>query len=146
MDLDYWMGSTPDEMLDAGPSTYGVERAKRIVALFAEVTTRRNVDEFVSGFTEDCIVNFPPAVVVNGRQALKERMAAGAFGGERPGFVCKKRLRSISGNILGVVWFNEWTDPVTRKKRHTKGVEFWQMDGDRIARWDATASTWDADH
>jgi hypothetical protein len=74
MDLADWTGNTSDEALGAGTSIYSVEKAKQIVALFAEVTTRRNVADFVS-----------------------------------------------------------------------EGVEFREMQGDRISRWDATAASWDAD-
>ena len=66
------------------------------------------------------------------------------FSSGKKDFTCHKRLRSISGNVVGVVWINEWTDAGTGKRMNSKGVEFWTMSGERIARWDAATAVWEA--
>lgn len=145
MHIESITGETSDADLAGGTSVYSVEQAKRIVEAFARTTSEQDVEAFVQGFTEDCVVQFPTAPTVVGHDALR-RLMAGFFSKEgRLDFVCHKRLRAISGNVLGVVWFNDWIDARTRQHRQSKGVEFWVMRGERIARWDACTASWDAD-
>ncbi len=143
MNVEEHSGITSDADLAAGTSVFSIERAKRIVETFARVTTSQDADAFVSGFTENCVVHYPPDAVLRGRQALHERMSR-FFSSGKKDFTCNKRLRSISGNVLGVVWINEWTDAGTGKRMNSKGVEFWTMSGERIARWDAATAVWEA--
>jgi len=136
-------GSTSDADLAAGASAYSIERARRIVQSFAEVTTTRDVEAFAQGFTEDCVVHYPPFSVATGHDGLK-RIMSRLFSGNLVGFVCNKTLRSISGNVLGVIWVSEWIDTKSAKRVHQKGVEFWEMRDDRIARWDAATTVWES--
>jgi hypothetical protein len=136
-------GSTSDSDLAAGAAVYSIQHAKKIVQTFAEVTTSRDVEAFAQGFTEDCVVHYPPFSVATGHDGLK-RIMTRLFSGSMEGFVCHKTLRSISGSVLGVVWISEWIDPQSTKRVYQKGVEFWEMRGDRIARWDAATTTWDS--
>lgn len=141
-DIEDYSGVTPDEHLAAGTAMFSVDRALRVVEVSARVTPSQDAEAFASGFTEDCVVQFPPHPTIFGRAAV-ERRAQGFFETGRQRFVCEKRLRSISGNVLGVVWVNRWIDPDTSLRRMSKGVEFWVMRGERISRWDAVATTWD---
>jgi nuclear transport factor 2 (NTF2) superfamily protein len=126
---------TDDEMLIAGVSVIPVEQAKKLVAFFADVTTRRDIDTFAAGFTADCSVRFN-GTELHGLQALRD------FMGPRLAFYpasyrCTKTLRAISGNVLGVEFDNTWTDAKGKSCRG-RGTEFWVMQGEQIARWDAT--------
>lgn len=131
------VNSTNDNELNAGASTISVAKAKALVDLFARVTTSRNIDDFVNGFTEDCVFRFNCSPEMRGRNALREYMAA-RLSKYPESYRCDKTLRSISGNILGVEFVSTWIDKETSKPMMGRGSEFWIMRGDEIARWDAT--------
>jgi hypothetical protein len=109
----------------------------------AFVTTIVNVSgqSFVAGFTDDCEIHYAPYPPVRGHDGVRQLIER-HFSPDRAGFVCRKQLRAISGDVLGVVWCNSWTDRRTGRAMRSKGVEFWRMRGDRIARWDAAAVAW----
>jgi len=140
-DLDVVAGVTPDADLRAGTAVWNVERARAIVAFFAQVTTTQDVERFVSGFTEDCEVHLSPLEPIRGHDALRTLMGR-FFSADRLEFRCDKQLRAISGDVLGVVWSNRWVDRASGRRMRSKGVEFWVMDGERIARWDAAQNAW----
>ncbi|MCX7382253.1 MAG: nuclear transport factor 2 family protein [Alphaproteobacteria bacterium] len=144
IDITPWTGETPDEMLALGAGEYSVQQAKDIVQLFAEVSTSCDVDAFIQGFTEDSVTSFNDRHDIVGRAALREFMAPRFAAFARPGadFLCRKRLRSLSGNIFGVIWVNHWRNPTTGELRQAKGVEFWAMRSGLIARWDASIVDW----
>lgn len=133
--------ATDDDVLEAGTSVIGVDEARALVKLFADVTTSRDPDAFVAGFTEDSITWFPPQPEVRGRKALRDFMAGG-FGAFGDDFVCTKSLRTISGNVLGVTWVNSWTHRKTGEPMTARGVEFWIMRDGKIARWDCAQVAW----
>ena len=58
----------------------------------------------------------------------------GFLGADRRDFVCRIRLRAISGHVPGVVRVNEWIDPATGRQMHSQGVEFWLMRGEPKVR------------
>jgi nuclear transport factor 2 (NTF2) superfamily protein len=128
---------TNDRELAAGSSELSVAKAREIVALFARVTTSRDIDDFVSGFTEDCVFRFNCSPEMTGRQALREYMGA-RLGRYPDSYKCEKTLRAISGNILGVEFVSTWIDKESGKPMIGRGSEFWIMRGEQIARWDAT--------
>jgi nuclear transport factor 2 (NTF2) superfamily protein len=127
---------TDDAALNAGSAVISVAKAKALVDMFATVTTSRDADAFVKGFTEDCVVRFN-ITEVRGRDALREFMAS-RFARFSDSYKCEKTLRAISGNVLGVAWLSTWEDPKTKEPMKGRGSEFWVMRGDQIARWDAT--------
>ncbi|MDX2203560.1 MAG: nuclear transport factor 2 family protein [Hyphomicrobiaceae bacterium] len=135
---------TDDEVLAAGATEISLQDARALVRLFAEVTTSQDVDAFVSGFTEECVVHFAPAPLIHGREALRHHMAT-FFTSQRRGFVCKKSLRALNGNVLGVTWTNRWTDASTGKAMGSYGTEFWILRGNLIARWDAASAAFPVD-
>lgn len=130
---------TNDDMLAAGPSIYSVAEARRIVQFFAEVTTSQNAEAFANGFTEDCVVLFPPIPILRGRKAVLDWRASRERFND---FVCRKSLRALSGNVFGVTYLSRWTDPKTRAPQERRGVEFWVMDSEQIARWDCCSATY----
>ena len=144
IDITPWSGETPDEVLAAGAREYSVAEAKAIVRRFAEVTTSCDADAFVQGFTEDCVVSYNEHANITGREALRAFMAPRFAGFERPEvrFLCRKVLRSLTGNVFGVIWVNHWIDAKTQKPMRSKGLEFWNMRDGRIARWDAALWAW----
>jgi nuclear transport factor 2 (NTF2) superfamily protein len=131
---------THDETLGAGASVISIQKAKELVALFARVTTTRDAKAFAEGFTQDSITRFN-AAELHGRGELQAFMES-RFALLSDSFICEKTLRSISGNVLGVTWVNHWDDPKTKQKMIGRGSEFWIMDGDLIARWDAVTAIW----
>ncbi|HYD95210.1 MAG TPA: nuclear transport factor 2 family protein [Noviherbaspirillum sp.] len=132
--------TTSDASLSAGAARIPLEHAKALVARFAEVTTSRDASVFAQGFTEDCAVRFN-SVELSGRDAL-QRFMASLFAPIPASFICRKTLRAISGDVLGVEWVSHWTDPETGKAMKSRGSEFWVMRDDRIARWDAVTAMW----
>ena len=97
---------TEDAVLSAGSAVIHVEKAKALVDLFARVTTSRDSEAFVAGFTEDCVVRFN-CTELRGRDELREFMAS-RFARFSDSYKCEKTLRSISGNVLGVAWLSTW--------------------------------------
>ena len=137
-----WAGETPDKVLATGASEYSVADARAIVKRFAEVTTSLDIDTFAQGFTTDCVTSFNEFAEMKGRDALRQFMGA-RFRHLRAagsGFVCRKVLRALTGNIFGVIWLNEWIE--SRKPMRSKGVEFWVMKDGQIARWDCSTTMW----
>lgn len=144
VDITPWTGETPDDVLAVGAREYSVAEARAIVRRFAEVSTSCEVESFVSGFTEDCVVSFNEHADIVGHDALRSFMVPRFTRFSAPGaqYLCRKVLRSLTGNVFGVIWINHWIDAETRKAMRSKGVEFWIMRDGRIARWDAAIAAW----
>jgi hypothetical protein len=144
IDLGPWTGATPDDVLAAGAREYTVAQAKDIVSRFAAVSTSCDIDTFVSGFTEDCSVSFNEHAGMVGHAALRAFMAPRFARFSAPGanYLCRKVLRSLTGNVFGVIWINHWIDEESRRTMRSKGIEFWIMKDGRIARWDASITAW----
>jgi hypothetical protein len=100
-DIAPWTGGTPDSMLAVGAGEYSVAEARAIVSRFAEVTTSLDIDTFVQGFTEDCLVSFDEHAEMKGHDAVRRFMGARFEHFASPGsrFVCRKALRSLTGNV-----------------------------------------------
>ncbi|MCX7364790.1 MAG: nuclear transport factor 2 family protein [Alphaproteobacteria bacterium] len=146
IDITPWTGETPDEVLAAGAGEYSVAEARAIVRHFAEVSTSCDIDAFAQGFTEDCVISFNEHANIVGHAGLRALMAPRFARFTAPGtrYLCRKALRSLTGNTFGVIWINHWIDPETHKTMRSKGVEFWSMRAGRIARWDAAIVAWPA--
>lgn len=144
IDIGPWTGETPDEVLAAGATVYSVAEARALVQRFADVSTSCNLDTFVSGFTEDCVVSFNEHAGLVGHAALRDLMAPRFARFSAPGthYLCRKVLRMLTGPMLGVVWVNHWIDPDTRKTMRSKGLEYWVIRDSRLARWDASITAW----
>ncbi len=133
--------ATDDGTLLADPSVFTLDQAKTLVQLFAKVTSCRDPASFASGFTEDCVAWFPPQPELRGRSALHDFMAAGfkALGDD---YVCTKSLRTVNGNVLGVTWMSTWTNRKSGETMIGRGLEFWIMREQKIARWDCSQTVW----
>lgn len=144
IDILPWSGATPDEMLAIGAREYSVAEAKAIVKRFAEVSTARDLNRFLTGFTENAVVSFNEHADIVGHDALRAFMIQRFTYLGRPGanYLCRKVLRTLNGNVFGVVWVNHWQDPDTGREMRSKGLEYWTMDDGRIARWDASVAAW----
>jgi ketosteroid isomerase-like protein len=84
---------TDDAALAAGASTIGIDHARALVRRFAAVTTSKDVDAFVAGFTDDCIVHYGRFPEMRGKAALRAFMPR-LFPSRLGDFVCRKTLRS----------------------------------------------------
>ena len=138
------LDQTQDDVIASGVSELSVQQAKDLVKLFAEVTTSKNVEDFVSGFTEDCVVQYGEFPVMVGKKQFRpfvEQM----FSPRLEDFVCTKSLRTLNGNVIGGTWNASWIDAATGKTKAGRGIEFWIMRGNQIARWDAAFNAWDID-
>ena len=135
--------STADDVLGTGATQFAVAEARELVAYFAKVTTSKDVDAFLAGFTDDCVVQYGEFQTVIGKKAFRpfvERM----FSQKLKDFVCRKSLRSLNENVIGGTWTAEWTDADSGKRKLGRGFEFWIMRGRQIARWDAAFDFWSA--
>jgi len=133
---------TEDAVLAAGASVLSVEEARAIVQTVSDVSTRQNLEEFLAGFTEDCVVRFNDHPEIWGREALRAFITARRASLNRQNFFCEKRLRCLSGNVLGCSWHTRWTDPTTGKAMEGRGLEFWILRDGKIARWDGSFHGW----
>ncbi len=98
--------ATDDRVLASGSSEIRVDRARELVVLFAEVTTSKDVDDFLSGVTDDCVVQYAEFPIMRGKDELRpfvERL----FSPNLHVFVCRKSLRCLSGNLIGGTWITE---------------------------------------
>lgn len=132
---------TDDTVLACGESAFTVQQARDLVNLFARVTTAKKVDEFLGGFTEDCVVQYGEFPTMVGKAAFRpfvEQM----FSPKLKDFVCQKSLRTLNGNVIGGTWTAQWTDADSGKHKRGRGFEFWIMRGQQIARWDAAFNAW----
>ena len=134
--------ATDEAVIVSGVSEIPLAEAQRLVAMFAEATTAKDVERFLAGFTEDCVVHFGRFPVMRGKGQLRPFVAT-MFSPRLAHFVCRKTLRSVNGNVLGVTWTTEWRDASSGKMKAGRGLEFWIMRGSRIARWDAAFNSWD---
>ena len=124
--------TTDDAVLTSGATTMSVEDARALVKLFAEVTTSKNVEDFLGGFTEDCVVQYGEFPVMRGKDELRP-FVQNMFSDRLKDFVCQKTLRCLNGNVIGGTWTAKWVDAKAGKKKTGRGFEFWIMDGKRIA-------------
>ncbi len=44
-------------------------------------------------------------------------------------------------SVISVEWLNTWIDPASGTEKQSRGSEFWILDQQRIARWDAVVSS-----
>jgi ketosteroid isomerase-like protein len=132
--------TTDDAVLAHGATTtMTVEKTRALVKMFADVTASPDIEAFLSGFTDDCVVWYPPDRPMQGKPALREFLSKRA---NRSDFTCTKQLRTINGNVLGVTWVSQWVDPNAGTRHERRGVEFWIMRGEQIARWDCSTTTY----
>jgi hypothetical protein len=108
------------------------------------VTTSLDINAFVQGFTEDCIVSFNEQAEMRGRESLRQLMGPrfDHLAASGSGFIRRKALRSLTSNIFGVIWLNNRVDAKARRPKRSRGVEFWVMKDSRIARWDCSSTAW----
>lgn len=135
--------ATDDAVIASAASDIPLAEARRLVALFAEVTTSKDVDRFLAGFTDDCVVRFGRFPTMRGKQQLRPFVES-MFSPRLTDFICRKTLRTLSGNVIGVTWISEWVDANSGKRKSGRGFEFWIMRDEQIARWDAAFNSWDA--
>ena len=117
------LDQTSDEVIVSGPSEMSVQEARELVKLFADVTTSKNVDDFLSGFTDDCVIQYGGFPQMTGKEQFRpfvEQM----FSSRLKEFVCTKSLRTLNGNVLGGTWGANWIDAKTGKAKAGRGFEF----------------------
>jgi hypothetical protein len=134
--------ATDDAVLTSGATAMSVADARALVKMFAEVTTSKNVEDFLGGFTEDCVVQHGEFPLMRGKDELRP-FVRNMFSDQLQDFDCQKTLRCLNGNVIGGTWTAKWVDAKTGKRKASRGFEFWIMDGHRIARWDAAFNSWD---
>ena len=102
---------------------------------------RRDIEAFVHGFTEDCIVRFSEQPERRGRAALREFFTARLA--RQKDYRLKKTLLALEGNVLANVWEGTWEDRDTGKAMAGRGLEVWRMRDGMIAVWDAAFNVWE---
>jgi len=128
--------STTDAVLESGATVFTVAEARELVAMFARVTSAKDADAFLDGFTDDCVVQYGAFPMLTGKKALRT-LVKQMFSPRFDNFVCRKSLRCLNGNVIGGSWVSDWVDLDTGTRRSGRGFEFWIMRGRKIARWDA---------
>jgi uncharacterized protein (TIGR02246 family) len=135
--------ATTTEVLERLPTTVmSVQEARALVQAFAEATSKQDVEVFLAGFTDDCIVWYPPAPIMHGKRAFRTFLESRQ---PRKNLVVEKQLRTLNGNVLGVTWNSRWIDPDDGSRHERRGVEFWILRGKQIARWDCATATYPVD-
>ena len=111
----------------------------KVVELFHTV----DVDGLVAGFTDDVVFRFGEQPERQGSAALRALLSARL--GRQEDYRLEKANRGIDGTRLTNTWEGWWTDRVTGKAMAGFGVEFWDMRGDRVERWEAAFNVWGVD-
>lgn len=111
----------------------------KVVALFHEV----DLDGLVAGFTDDVVFRFGEQPEQRGREALHALLSARL--GRQVGYRLVKVNRAVEDNRLTNTWEGSWTDRITGKPMAGFGVEFWDMRGDEVERWEAAFNVWESD-
>lgn len=135
---------TEEEVLGAGATVITVEEARQLVAEFEEITNAKDVDEFLAGYTEDCVVRFGKHPEMRGKAELRP-FVEDMFSPRLQDFVCKKTLRLVNGNVIGGTWTSTWTDEKTGKQKAGRGIEMWIMEDGNVSTWDAVFNAWTVD-
>ena len=78
---------TDDAVVASGVSDISLAEARRLVALFADVTTSKDVERFLGGFTDDCVVQFGHFPTMRGKQQLRPFVES-MFSPRLKDFVC----------------------------------------------------------
>lgn len=111
------------------------DEATRLVKGVEEAFAAADIPRIMGGFTDDAVALFATLPEMRGRAAI-ERFLRARFARQR-NYRLTKRLRMLSGDMLGNVWVGTWQDAQTGKQMEGRGVEFWTMRGSQIARWEA---------
>lgn len=132
---------TDDAVVAGTVSVFTVQQARDLVSFFARVTTEKDVEGFLRGFTEDCVVQYGEFPTMVGKAAFRP-FVVNMFSHKLKDFVCRKTLRTLNANVIGGTWTADWTDADSGNKKSGRGFEFWIMRGQQIARWDAAFNAW----
>jgi nuclear transport factor 2 (NTF2) superfamily protein len=123
--------------------TWTTERAEQLIAGVVALFHAVDVDGLVEGFTPDVVFRFGEQPEQAGRDALRALLTARLA--RQDGYRLTKVNRAITGNRLTNTWEGTWTDRATGKAMAGFGVEFWDMRGSSIERWEAAFNVWEAD-
>jgi nuclear transport factor 2 (NTF2) superfamily protein len=108
---------------------------KRVVSLFMPW----NIDGLVNGFTPECVVRFGTLPEIRGAAALRSFLEARRS--KQKNYRLKKELRTLADDTMTNVWEGEWDDAETGTAMKGFGVEFWKLEGGKIAVWEAAFNT-----
>ena len=126
--------------VEAG-AALSLEEARGIVKQVETLFARADIAGIVAGFAEDAVVHFGDFPEMRGREPI-ERFIRARFARQK-NYRLQKHLRTLMGNIIGNDWDAQWEDGNTGKKMRGRGLEFWDMHGHQIARWDAVFNVWE---
>jgi nuclear transport factor 2 (NTF2) superfamily protein len=102
-----------------------------------------NVESILSGYTDDIVIRFADVPEIRGKAAAEQFLRA-RFARQR-NYRLKKELRIFQGNVIGNYWDGDWEDARTGRKMRGRGTEFWWVVGGKVAIWEATFNSWDAE-
>jgi nuclear transport factor 2 (NTF2) superfamily protein len=119
----------------------GIEEARGIVKQVETLFARGDIPGIVAGFAPDAVVRFGDFPEMTGREAI-ERFIRARFARQK-NYRLQKHLRMVMGTVIGNDWDAQWEDGKTGKPMRGRGMEFWEMRGTQIARWDAVFNVWE---
>jgi uncharacterized membrane protein/nuclear transport factor 2 (NTF2) superfamily protein len=120
-----------------------MEEARAFVAHVESLFMPWNVEALVDGFTEDCVVRFGTVPELRGREALRQFFLARST--RQKGYRLRKQLRGLMNDVICNIWDGEWEDAGTGRRMQGFGVEVWTMRDGKIAIWEASFNTGQAD-
>jgi nuclear transport factor 2 (NTF2) superfamily protein len=91
---------------DRNPRT--AEEAEALVKHVESLFMTWNIDAFVGGFTDDCVVRFGTVPEFRGREALRAFFTARS--GKQRGYRLKKTFRTLMNDTITNAWEGEWQD------------------------------------
>jgi nuclear transport factor 2 (NTF2) superfamily protein len=110
-----------------------LERAQRLL-------NAGDVSEVMKAFTSDVVVRFADFPETYGRPPLEAFLRA-RFARQR-NYRLQKQLRTVSGNVIVCYWDAGWEDGHDGRQMEGRGIELLSMQGDEIAKWEATFNVW----
>jgi uncharacterized membrane protein/nuclear transport factor 2 (NTF2) superfamily protein len=126
---------------DRNPRT--IEEARAFVSHVESLFMPWNVEALVDGFTEDCLVRFGTVPEFRGRDALRQFFLARSA--RQKGYRLRKQFRGLMNDVISNVWDGEWEDEGTGRRMKGFGVEVWMLRDGKIAIWEASFNTGQAD-
>ncbi len=119
----------------AGRNPQTVEEARAFVAHVESLFMPWNIDGWLAGLTEDCVIKFGDLLEFRGKAALEKLFRSRME--RQKDYRLKKEFRALVGDVIANYWEGWWEDRITGKQMHGGGVEIWVMRDGKIAVWEA---------
>ena len=100
----------------------------------------RDIEVVREGFHPDCEITFAGRPWRGGLDAYLEFQAK-QFAAMGDDFTITKTPRLVGDDRIAVTWVATWSEDDQRRESH--GLELWELEGDRLRRWEFHVTVYD---